>query len=269
MLSSMTTQNGLTIFGPDGSPLRLPASSPVYRAGKALLQQELTGEQTWKELLDLVANPLKSMASWGERFGVTIREDGDTLFLNDIKLSREAWLPLLCRLEATSGTPKVAMKLASQLGTTAYAAAVRDACLHHPDGPGSKLYFLRLDRLPAGIKPGDRVIEPGTAGEWFMVSYASAAVSDTGALVLADGVVVQQVDSGVDALDTAQDVLQQPCVVGLDRTYRCEYGNASGWFPDFAFDSLKKARQNASELHAQGEEVRIINRVSNELVSFT
>lgn len=266
MLSCMSTPMGLMVIGPGGRPLRLPSSNPAFRAGKDLLQLGLPAEQTWAKLLELVANPLKAMASWCGRFGVTIQEEGGNLQLNDVMLSSAHWTPLLTRLEAVSGSPLAALRLASALGAHAPTAKVGQVCMHLSHKEGEPLRLLRLERLPPEALPGDKVLAPADKGDWFFVSYGLAQASEDGTLATALGEVLQKVPSGAEALAFALDVLEQPCVLGFNRTYRCEEGTVDGWLEDFSFDSLVQARRNAADMLLDSPEVRIVNRITGDLV---
>lgn len=270
MLSSMTTPLGVTVIGPSGHALRLPASHPAFRTGCELLQAGLPGEQTWQKLQELVANPLKAMASWCDRFGVTIVEDDDFITLNDLKLSRAKWLPLLTRLEATGGSPGLALRLAAKLGATAAQANVADVCIHVQRETLNPLGLLKLEYLPADARPGDKVEVPANTGLPFIVSYASVSADEEGVLALCEGVVLSKVDvTQVEGLKYTMDALAQPGVIGHNQTYRCEQGSSTGWLEDFSFDSLAQARLNAAEMSTEGSEVRIINRITGELVSIS
>lgn len=267
MLSCMTTPLGLTVIGPEGQPLRLASSHPAYRAGKDLLQAGLPGEQTWQRLKELVADPLKPMASWCARFGIQLFEDQDTLRLNDVVLDRAAWLPFLTRLEATAGTPRIALRLAAMLGERAKTAKVGQACLHVSRDEDVPIRLLRLERLPDEAEMGDKVEVAATTGALFLVTYAGISVSDDGVLIPSLGEVLSKVPtSGPTDMANVQDVLEQPCVLGHNRTYRCEHGTVDGWFEDFSFDGLAQARLNAKEMSDATTEARIINRITGELV---
>lgn len=267
MLSHMTTHLGLTVMGPDGQPLRLLATSPAYRAGMDLLSRGLPDEQLWVQLKELVSSPLKALVSWCERFGARLSEDQDTLTLDGMSLSRQHWLPFLSRLEAVSGSPQVAVRLAKMLGDSAAKADIGQACLHVDWNPEAPMRLLRLEKLAAEALPGDVVLGTATEGDWFLVSYgAFHADQETGALNYSLGKVLQRVEDGADGLAKATDILAQPCVLGLNRTYQCEMGSAEGWLFEDSFDSLAAARKNAADLVKAGDEVRIVNRISRDTV---
>lgn len=266
MLSCMSSPQGLTVIGPQGQPLRVLASSPAYTAARDLMQRSLTAEQIWGRLQELVSNPLKAMTSWGERFGVVLRDEAEFLFLNDIKLGRSQWLPMLNKLEATAGSPQLALRLAAALGGQAETAMVSQMCVHVPEKANAPLRLLQLELLPAGAMPGDRVVSPAKEGDWFFVSYGAFAFKEDGSLDLREGVVLQKVPDGAAELVYAKDVLAQPFVLGYNRTYRCELGTADGWLADHSFDSLVQAQRNAKEIRDSGDEARIVNRITKEIV---
>lgn len=267
MLSSMTTPMGLTVIGPDGQPLRLAASNPSFRAGKDLLAAGLPAEQTWQRLMELVANPLKAMASWCERFGLTLKEDQGNLKLQDVALERDAWLPFLTRLEGTSGTPHVALRLAAMLGESAPTAQVSKVCLQVARDLDVPFRLVRQEWLPEEAQVGDSVEVAATTGALFLVSYAKIEVGADGALIPTLGKVLSKVPTtGLEDMANLQDILDQPCILGHNQTYRCEHGTVEGWFEDFSFDGLAQARQNAKDMADAKTETRIINRITGELV---
>jgi hypothetical protein len=271
MLSCMTTSMGVTIIGPNGQPLHLPASSPAFRAGKELLVAGLPNEQTWNGLHELLADPLKALSSWCARFGVTLGLDADVMKLDDVRLSFSRWRPYLSRLEETGGAPQTAMRLAQALGAGAEYASIQDVCLLVEGQKSETVKVMKLQQLPEVAEPGDRVLKESNSGAWFMVSYEHFKAGADNTLELGEGKVYSRVLDGFDELALAKDVLLQPCILGFDRTYRCEQGNADGWLHDLLFDSLAKARSYSREIldHATpGTEVRIINRITHELVSF-
>lgn len=268
MISTMETQLGMMVVGPTGECLRIERSHPAFHAGKDAIRKTIPGEQIWLELKALMADPLRPLALWCERFGLKFSQDGDTFNLNDIKLSKLKWIPLLQRLQATSGTPAVALNLASMLrsysadtqAVLVQEASVGNACLHLDTRGGLNVVNLvRKVMLPADAKPGDIVLPSATGPSPFLVSYSDFHATSTGDLVGVKGSVLR---SAEDLLQTA-DILAQPVILGADNTYRCEEGNAAGWFEDLSFDSLEAAQINLKAIRSTGAEARIINRVTN------
>lgn len=266
MLSCMTTTQGVTVVGPTGQPLRLPATHPAYRAALSLLQQGLPEVQLWRSLMDLMDNPLKALVSWCERGGVRLREGGDELILNDIRLKRHSWLQFLNRLEATAGSPSLAIRLAATLGTHAGQVQVSDLCIHVGSEATDPLRLVRLERLAAEAEPGDKVLSAASAGQLFLVSYGVFFADEAGGLTARDGVVLQKAPEGAGGLAVLRDVASQPAVLGFNRTYQCEEGSVDGWLANNSFDSLLEARRDAAELASVGAEVRIVNRISRDIV---
>ncbi|KVP97003.1 hypothetical protein WJ96_07485 [Burkholderia ubonensis] len=261
----METQLGLTVIGPKGQQLRLQRNNPTFQAGRDILRQSLPAEQQWLKLQELVANPLKALVDWCERFGLVFKDEGDTLRLNDATLNRTRWLPLLNRTQAVGGSPKHLLQFAERLGGQAKDAKVGNIALHLQDDKlrGLQPGLLMKVDLPKEARTGDVVNESSTGSVPFLVSFSDILVQPDGALKPQCGMVLTQVS---DEKDTA-DILAQPAILGFNRTYRCEEGSVDGWLEDLSFDSLKAARRNAKEIQDTGAEARIINRITGEPVS--
>ena len=265
MLSCMDTPLGLTIVGPQGQRVRLQHNHPAYRAGRDIVRQPLPAEQAWQRLQDLMANPLKALVDWFERFGLALTLDGETLHVNDNAFSRDAWLPLLNRAQACSADPRHLLQFAEKLGGMAAAAQVGHVALHLQEDrlAGPQASVLRMVNLPADARTGDLVSESSTGPALYLVSYGEYSVNPAGQLLVHRGVVLSKVDD----VNEASDTLAQPVILGFNRTYRCEEGTASGWLEDLSFDSLKAAQRNAKEMQDAGVEVRIINRITGDAVA--
>lgn len=265
MLSCMDTPLGLMVVGPQGQTVRLQSNHPAYRAGRDIVRQPLPAEQAWQRLQDLLANPLKALVDWFERFGMALTLDGETLHVNDNAFNSENWLPLLNRAQACSADPRQLLQFAEKLGALAATAQVGNVTLHLQEHKlaGPQASILRMVKLPADARTGDLVSESSTGPVPFLVSYGDYSVGPTGQLQVHRGVVLTQVDD----VNEASDILEQPVVLGFNRTYRCEEGTASGWLEDLSFDSLKAAQRNAKEIQDSGAEVRIINRITGDVVS--
>jgi hypothetical protein len=265
MLSCMETQQGLMVIGPKGQSLRLASSHPAYRAGREIVHMPLPAEQAWQKLQDLMANPLKALVDWFERFGFVFTAHGDTVHVNDRAFSQERWLPLFNRAQSAGASPHHLVQFAEKLGGPAENALVRDICLHLQEDKlnGLQPALLRLVSLPVAARRGD-VVTPSSSGPVpFLVSFADFSVLPSGLLQTGNGLVLSQGHNEKEAAD----ILEQPVILGFDRTYRCEEGTATGWLEDLSFDSLRSARLNAKEIQATGAEARIINRITNETVS--
>lgn len=268
MISSIETQLGLMVVGPTGECLRIERSHPAFQAGKDAIRKSIPGEQIWLELKALMADPLRPLSLWCERFGLKFRQDGATFSLNDVKLSKDKWVPLLTRLQAVAATPTVALSLASMLRSYAddvsalivQEANVSNVCLHLDTRGGLEVVNLvRQVSLPADTKPGDIVLPSATGKQPFLVAYSDFYAASSGDLIGVKGTVLR---SAEDNLLTA-DILAQPVILGADNTYRCEEGNADGWFEDLSFDGLEAAQINLKAIRSTGAEARIINRVTN------
>lgn len=264
MLSCMDTPQGMTVIGPQGQTVRLLSNHPAYRAGRDIVRQPLPAEQAWQRLQDLLANPLKALVDWFERFGLALTLDGDIIHVNDNAFKSEAWLPLLNRAQACSADPRHLLQFADKLGDLAATAQVGNVALHLQADKlaGPQASVLRMVNLPADARTGDIVTESSAGPVPYLVSYGDYSVGPTGQLQLHRGVVLSKVDD----VNEASDILAQPCILGFNRTYRCEEGTASGWLVDMSYDSLKAARRNAKEIQATGAEVRIINLITSDAV---
>lgn len=265
MLSCMETQQGLTVIGPNGQTIRLTRNHPAYRAGRDITRQALPAEQVWQRLSDLLSNPLKALVEWCERFGVALTGDGETLHLDDVAFNRGCWLPLLQRAQAVGSSPRHLLQFAEKLGEMAASAQVGQVALHLQENKlaGPQPAVLRVMNLPADARTGD-VVTPTSKGEVpFLVSFGDYSVSATGQLLVHRGIVLTRVADEHEAAD----ILAQPVILGFNRTYRCEEGTADGWLEDLSFDSLKAAQLNAKEIQETGSDVRIVNRITNEVVS--
>jgi len=265
MLACMETKLGLMVIGPQGQKLRLQSNHPAFRAGRDIVRQALPAEQAWQKLQDLVANPLKALVEWCERFGLAFMDAGATLHLNDVALDRENWLPLLNRTQSVGGSPVYLMQLAEKLGAQALTAKVGNVSLHLQEDKlhGLQPSLLRVMNLPKEARTGDIVTDSSTGPTPFLVSFNEFSVAPTGELMPHRGLVLTQVHDDKEAAD----ILEQPAVLGFNRTYRCEEGTAGGWLEDMSFDSLKAARLNAKGIQDFGSEARIVNRITGEVIS--
>jgi len=264
-LSCIETHTGVSVVGPKNQTLRIQRGNPVFAAGLAILRGTLPSEQKWLKLQDLVLNPLKAVVEWCERFGLAFTDDGDILHLNDAALSREHWLPLLNRTQSAGGSPVHLLRFAEKLGAAAGTAKVGKIALHLQDKKLMDLQpalLLKVD-LPKAARTGDIVNDSSKGDTPFLVSFHDVSLRDDGTLLPVSGLVLTQVTD----LAEAADILEQPAVLGFNRTYRCEEGTAGGWLEDLTFDSLAAARRNAKEIQDTGAEVRIINRVTGEAVA--
>ncbi|MBU9200436.1 hypothetical protein KTD31_03585 [Burkholderia multivorans] len=264
MLSCMETQMGLMVIGPKGQKLRLLSNNPAFRAGRDILRQSMPAEQMWQKLQDLVANPLKALADWCDRFGVRLQCEGDTLLLNDVSLQRTCWEGLLSRMQAVGGSPKTILQFAEALGANAGAVEAGQLSLHLREDllSGPRPAVLRMVNLPKDARTGDLVNETSSGSVPYLVSYDDYLAEDSGNLILRKGTVLNRVTSEAEAAD----ILLQPAILGFNRTYRCEEGTADGWLEDLSFDSLTAARRNAKDIQNSGAEARIINRITGESV---
>ena len=265
MLSCMETSLGLMVIGPKGQSLRLQRSNPAFLAGRDILRQSLPAEQAWQKLQELMDNPLKALIGWCERFGLTLKDEGDTLRLKDVGLSRERWLPLLNRTQGVGGSPVHILAFAEKLGGMAQNAEVAKVALHLQDDKllGLQPALLQKVNLPKEARTGDVVTEASTGGTPFLVSFNDYFVSPEGVVTPHRGVVLSPVRDEKEA----DDILQQPAVLGFNRTYRCEEGTTDGWLEDLSFDSLRAARLNAKEIQDSGSEARMMNRITGEVVA--
>ncbi|KVP17364.1 hypothetical protein [Burkholderia ubonensis] len=265
MLTFVDTQLGMTVVGPKGQHLRILRNNPVYQTGRDIVRQSLPAEQRWLMLQELVANPLKALVDWCERFGLTFKDAGDTLSLNDVSLDRMRWLPLLNRTQAVGGSPKYLLQFAERLGDQARTAQVGNIALHLQDDKlrGLQPALLMKMGLPKAARMGDIVTDSSTGPVPFLVSFNDFFVLPDGELKPRSGMVLTQVTDEKEA----DDIIAQPAILGFNRTYRCEEGTVDGWLEDMSFDSLKAARRNAKEIQDTGAEARIINRITGETVS--
>ncbi len=265
MLSCMETQLGLMVIGPNGKTLRIQRNNPAFLASREILRQSMPSEQVWQKLQELVVNPLKALVSWCEGYGLTFKDEGDTLKLNDVTLARTTWLPLLNRTQAVGGSPRYLLNFAEKLGPNAKTAMVGEVALHLREDKlkGLQPALLKQVNLPAECRMGDLVTESSTGKTPFLVSYEDYSATAEGVLQCHRGMVL----SAVRDEQEAQDILAQPAVLGFNRTYRCEEGTPEGWLEDLSFDSLKAARLNAKEIQDSGSESRIINRITGQVVA--
>jgi len=265
MLSCMETTLGLMVIGPKGQSLRLQRSNPAFLAGRDILRQALPAEQAWQKLQELMVNPLNAMISWCERFGITLKDDGTTLRLNDVSLGRACWLPLLNRTQAVGGSPTHILNFAVKLGKMAENARVADVAIHLQENKlqGHQPSLLKVVLLPREARTSDIVTTASRGDTPFLVSYQDYSVAADGEVMPQRGVVL----SIVRDKSEVDDILQQPAILGFNRTYRCEEGSAEGWLEDLSFDSLTLARRNAKEIQDSGSDARIINRITGEVVA--
>lgn len=267
MLSCIETGLGLTVIGPDGGALRIQRTSPAFMESRRIVREAVPEQQKWSRLQALMANPLIALVNWCAGFGMRLVDEGETLRLQDRELGRTGWLPLLNRCQLAAGSPLPVALFAEKLGAEALLAKVSNVCLHlrHDAARGMKVGVVQLQNLPAAARRGDRVEGPGKGDTPYLVSYDKVTVHTDGTLCMVEGTVL----GPAPVKDVAMDVLEQPAILGFDRTYRCEEGAADGWLEDRSFDSLKEAIGNAREIQNYGSEARIINRITGEVVAWS
>lgn len=263
-LSCIETHLGMTVVGPGNRSVRILRSAAVFVTGVAIMHGTLPAEQKWLQLQELVENPLKAMVTWFERFGITFKDEGDTFRLNDVFLSRERWLPLLNRTQTLGGSPVHLMQFVEKLGSAAQFARVEKVALHlhEKKNLGLRPGLLMKVGLPKEARKGDVVNESSKGDVPFLVSYDEFTVCADGSLQPLSGFVLAPVTNEAEAAD----ILEQPAVLGFNRTYRCEEGAATGWLEDYSFDSLKAARRNVKDILRSGAEARIVNRITGDVV---
>ncbi|RQR65325.1 hypothetical protein DIE18_02250 [Burkholderia sp. Bp9125] len=268
MLSCIETGLGLTVFGPDGVALRIQRTNPAFMESRRIVREASPEQQKWSRLQALMANPLIALVNWCAGFGMRLVDEGDTLRLQDRELGRAGWLPLLNRCQLVAGSPQPVALFAEMLGAeAAITAKVSNVCLHlrRDAARGMRVGVVQLQNLPAAARRGDRVEGVGTGDTPFLVSYDKVNVNTDGTLRMVEGTVL----GPVPVKGVAMDVLEQPAILGFDRTYRCEEGAADGWLEDCSYDSLKEAIGNAREIQNFGSEARIINRITGEVVAWS
>lgn len=265
MLSCLETADVLTILKPSGGFLRIPRSDADYMVVKDIVKSDLPGEQAWKQIEALRLNPLQSLMEWCARFKIRMAEDGDFIRLNDMRLFRRGWLPLLERTRAAGGTPVPVLSFAARLSAAEKETNVGGATLHLSKEAGGVLTpkLVTLMSLHKDARLGDVVHYPSSGDTPFLVSFDSYALDASGNLVPVAGSVLAQVKNRPEA----NDILNQPAILGFNQTYRCSAGTVNGWLEDLSFDSLQAARTNAKEIVGQGFEARIINRITGDTVS--
>lgn len=266
MLSSMETQMGLTVIGPDGQSLRLLRNHPAFLSGRNIVREAIPAEQQWNKLRELMANPLRALSDWCARFGIRFVDQGVTLKLGDFELNSEGWLPLIQRCHSTAGSPEAVMLLAEKIRKADKLANLAEVCLHLRENPlrGKQVDIVTRRGLPAAARAGDIVDLTSTGTVPFLVSHDGFCLLENGTLQLREGIVL----SPAPADDIAKDVLAQPVILGHNRTYRCEEGSADGWMEDLTFDSLMQATGNARDIQKHGSEARIINRIAGDVVAY-
>lgn len=269
MLSSMETPMGITVIGPQGQPLRIQRIHPAFWAGKEILNQDLPATQLWQKLQDLVTNPLQALVSWCAKFGVSLADGGETFKLQNRTLNRAAWLPLLQRCQAAAGSPLPALLLAEKMGELAVVADIGKSCFHLQvlaDGT-QKIGIVKLAMLPDEVRVGDLAGTDGIGETACLVSYDNFNVKLDGCVEPVRGMVLARFDPHL--VSQAHDILTEPVILGFNQTYRCQEGSAEGWLEDLSFDSLSAARRNAKEIQDSGAEARIINRITDSVVSLS
>lgn len=261
MLSFMETPTGLTMVGPGGDFLRLPSGHQLFARAKELAAS-LPAAEVIPTLRQLMADPHKALLDWLEGFGFAVKREAETFLLDGMRLSVQCWEPLFKRIFATAGSPLPAVLLARQMGAEAeHTTLAASACLHwQPEL--EKVNFIKRVYLPKDAQPGDWLV-PGRTPEGsslFLVSYDwFMRVND---LTLTSGIVLNFGSS------QTKDVLEQPVILGLDRTYKCEeFDEESGWLEDLSFDSLLAARQNCEDIRNSGSKARVINRITGKIVN--
>jgi len=267
MLSCIETGLGLTVIGPDGVALRIQRTSPAFMESRRIVREALPEQQKWSRLQALMANPLIALVNWCGGFGMRLVDEGDTLRLQDRELGRAAWLPLLNRCQLVAGSPQPVALFAEKLGPDAITAKVSNVCLHlrRDAARDMKVGVVQAQNLPAAARRGDRIEGVGKGDTPYLVSYDKVRVHTDGTLLMVEGTVL----GPAPVKEVAMDVLEQPAILGYDRTYRCEEGAADGWLEDRSYDSLKEAIRNAREIQNFGSEARIINRITGEVVAWS
>ena len=273
MLSIMETQLGLMIVGPNGQSLRVSRTNPAFAASKDVVNLALPWEQSWEKLQELSTNPLKALSDWLATFGFEFsNEDADYFRVNDSKISKAHWLPILQRTQAVAGTPVPVMRLYEKLRKDVPDGTVQVSteCIHwaYSAASGYEPHLVRKVMLPVDARRGD-LVNSGSRGDTaFLVSYSDfnaelSGAGSEGTLEFGTGVVLQKPISEAEA----DAILLEPVIIGNNRTYKCEEGDRAGWLEDLSFDNLIAARINIKAISNSGSEARIINRISNAVVA--
>ena len=273
MLSIMETQLGLMIVGPNGKSLRISRTNPAFAASKDVVNLAMPWEQSWEKLQELSTNPLKAFSDWLAIFGLEFSNvDADSFRINDSKLSKAHWLPLLQKTQAVAGTPVPVMRLHAKLKKDVPDGTVQvsNECIHwaYSAVSGYEPYLIRKVMLPVDARRGDLVDAGSRGGTLFLVSYSDFKAKinvegSEGTLEFGSGVVLQKPSSETEA----DAILLEPVIIGNNRTYKCEEGDRAGWLEDLSFDNLIAARINIKAIRDSGSEARIINRISNAVVA--
>lgn len=260
MISSMESQLGLTILDQSGTNLRVFRSNPAYEEVRALLRDSKEPSNvTMDRIQALLADPLEAILRWSARMGFPLSRSPAP---GEIVVS--SWAPFLSRLMKVGSTPEVAIRLARQVAADGTGISMDQVCtLWTPANRGRDATVQVLHRcaLPAEARIGDHVAN--------LKTVTGPSIGLVATLTPWDGVAdmageVVQVGGNVQALN---DVLREPSILGLNRTYRCEEAGESGWLEDFSFDSLTSAIENLKDIRAHGAEARLVNRITNTVIN--
>lgn len=261
MLSVMETNLGLVVVGPKGQTQRIPRGHPAFASSRSVVNGSLPAEQAWEQLEELMSNPLKALTDWLSGFGLSIQDEGDSIRVQDMVLSKMQWLPLLQRAQQRKASPVPVVQFAEKLGTQAFEAPVSQIVLQtQTTGDVELVQLARVKQLPDAARRGDIVTPSSVGPATFLVGYEDVWLED-GQLQVGKGVVLRRLDQ-----IEKTEILTEPVILGDGRTYKCVEGDKAGWLEDLSFDTLAAAERNIKDIRSTGSEARIINRISNQIL---
>jgi len=297
MLSVMETPLALTVLNPKGGDsLRILKNSKVFQPTKALIKSDLPVEEVWSRIKQFANNPLTSLRYWFARFGVNFSDKipeemakeclaefnkpTDFMLVDGYVLPKAAWMPYFERIRETGGNPKVATlfldKLVANENDVFKRRFFREVRFSHPIHAGQSAYgtqnlgLLYILALPEEARPGDIVTCSSRGNVLHMVSFTEVSGRDImsalvkGSTLDCKGVVLYPILGAMRRLEI--DLMNQPMLLGFNRTYQCEEGSSNGWLVTESTDSLMEAKKIVEEVRASGSEARIVNRLTGDVI---
>lgn len=280
MIPYMLTSHRLTILDPKGSsPLvfSTPTSSLIEAALEIIKKASLIShEETWSQLKRLHSNtPLGPLSSWFEAHGIHLKEEGKDLLINSIPVPKTLWLPFFEKVRKSGGLPINILMLAEKLqGSSSDFSEFNP--LNYSFHIASQ-FFGGADQLRLvvpfkssnpQINVGDEITFPtplsansqSTAKAANLLLSCDVFTWDIDTFSISKGAVLEV----VEVKNPITDILEQPFILGANRTYLVQEELEGNWEEAYSSDSLQECILYAEML---ADSYRLINRQSNQEIT--
>lgn len=279
MLSYMNTSTGLVVIGPrPGEMIRFSKDHISFLKALHILknQDSENAESNWLELSQLILNPYQSIINWFSSKVVCQVIDGNIIF-DDVSnpslssgLDITLWENYISKWIVSGNNPGTFMDALSWLSTKVSLSTLTDSdlsnlCIYYDINLNS-FEFCTTALLPEDAEYGDYFRNNTNSGNTKFIVSTSYSLFRSSRDIPSTGKTLMRISNNPQ-MDYWEDILQQPIIIGLNKTYSCQLSTGDGkWEPDLSFDSLKEARINAKDIIKSGCEAQIINSISGNKV---